>query len=69
MHFGHPTDEQLRHVYIYIYIFLATKIICSLSTLTALMANEGTEHQNNLFLTYIIIKCKSSATTLSARQK
>ena len=26
----HPTDEQLRHVDIY---FLATKIICSLSTL------------------------------------
>ena len=30
MHFRHPTDEQLRHVDIY---FLATKIICSLSTL------------------------------------
>ena len=29
-HFRHPTDEQLRHVDIY---FLATKIICSLSTL------------------------------------
>ena len=30
MVFRHPTDEQLRHVDIY---FLATKIICSLSTL------------------------------------
>ena len=30
-HFRHPTDEQLRHVDIY--IFLATNIICSLSTL------------------------------------
>ena len=30
-HFGHPTDEQLRRVDIY--IFLATKMICSLSTL------------------------------------
>ena len=29
-HFRHPTDEQLRHVDIY---FLATKMICSLSTL------------------------------------
>ena len=29
-HFRHPTDEQLRHVDKY---FLATKIICSLSTL------------------------------------
>ena len=29
-HFRHPTDEQLRHVDI---CFLATKIICSLSTL------------------------------------
>ena len=29
-HFRHPTDEQLRHVDIY---FLATKIICSLSTM------------------------------------
>ena len=29
-HFRHPTDEQLRLVDIY---FLATKIICSLSTL------------------------------------
>ena len=29
-HFRHPTDEQLRHVDIY---FLATTIICSLSTL------------------------------------
>ena len=29
-HFRHPTDEQLRHVDIH---FLATKIICSLSTL------------------------------------
>ena len=29
-HFRHPTDEQLRHVDIY---FLATNIICSLSTL------------------------------------
>ena len=29
-HFGHPTDEQLRHVNIY---FLATRKICSLSTL------------------------------------
>ena len=32
-HFRHPTDEQLRHVDIY---FLATKIICSLSTLNTL---------------------------------
>ena len=30
MHFRHPTDEQLRRVDIY---FLATKMICSLSTL------------------------------------
>ena len=29
-HFRHPTDEQLRRVDIY---FLATKMICSLSTL------------------------------------
>ena len=29
-HFRHPTDEQLRHVDIY---FLATKMICSPSTL------------------------------------
>ena len=29
-HFRHPTDEQLRHVDMY---FVATKIICSLSTL------------------------------------
>ena len=29
-HFRHPTDEQLRQVDIY---FLATNIICSLSTL------------------------------------
>ena len=29
-HFRHPTDEQLRHVDI---DFLATKMICSLSTL------------------------------------
>ena len=29
-HFRHPTDEQLRHVDIY---FIATTIICSLSTL------------------------------------
>ena len=29
-HFRHPTDEQFRHIDIY---FLATKIICSLSTL------------------------------------
>ena len=29
-HFRHPTDEQLRHVDTY---FLATKMICSLSTL------------------------------------
>ena len=28
--FRHPTDEQLRHVDIY---FIATTIICSLSTL------------------------------------
>ena len=30
MHFRHPTDEQVRHVDI---SFLATNIICSLSTL------------------------------------
>ena len=29
-HFRHPTDEQLRHVDVYL---LATKMICSLSTL------------------------------------
>ena len=34
-HFRHPTDEQLRHVDIY---FLATKIICSLSTLNCCIA-------------------------------
>ena len=32
-HFRYPTDEQLRHVDIY---FLATKIICSLSTLNCI---------------------------------
>ena len=31
-HFRHPTDEQLQHSY----IFLATTIICSLSTLNTL---------------------------------
>ena len=33
-HFRHPTDEQLRRVDIY---FLATKIICSLSTLNCIV--------------------------------
>ena len=36
-HFKHLTDEQLRHVDIY---FLATKIICSLSTLNILKTAE-----------------------------
>ena len=36
MHFRYPTDEQLRHVDIY---FLATKIICSLSTLNCNLLN------------------------------
>ena len=35
-HFRHPTDKQLRHVDIY---FLATKIICSPSTLNVLAKN------------------------------
>ena len=33
-HFRHPTDEQLLHVDI---CFLATKIICSLSTLNLMV--------------------------------
>ena len=33
MHFRHPTDEELQHVDIY---FLATNIICSLSTLNCI---------------------------------
>ena len=39
-HFRHPTDEQLRHVDKY---FLATKIICSLSTLNYHSMLKGVE--------------------------
>ena len=37
-HFRRPTDEQLRRVDLY---FLATKMICSLSTLNRLESKEN----------------------------
>ena len=39
-HFGHPTDEQLGHVD----IFLATTIICSLSTLNSFISIRVLEY-------------------------
>ena len=46
MRLGHPTDEQLRHIDIY---FLATNIICSLSTLNILLHQiKSADRQHHL---------------------
>ena len=71
-HFRHPTDEPLRHVDIY---FLATKIICSLSTLNRMRVICGGErggkrspltflHQSSrsLHITTVTLGCLEQAT-------
>ena len=45
-HFRHPTDEQLRHVDIY---FLATKMICSLSTLNTCVSKQDDRNKSSVF--------------------
>ena len=56
-HFRHPTDEQLRHVDIY---FLATNIICSLSTLNTLKEIEVIDYVTEKEAAYLLRKLRGT---------